>query len=84
MFHVQGFQMATRVRKTWLGVSYSEAKAKEIAESCRFEPRYTHGAGDQAIARRRANTNAAKPSPTKPIADGSGTGIKSNVTLEKF
>lgn len=32
---------------TWHGVSYSEQQAREMAERCGFELRYTHGAGDQ-------------------------------------
>jgi ubiquinone/menaquinone biosynthesis C-methylase UbiE len=46
-FQVQGFSMATSPEETWVGVSYSEAQAKEMAERCGFEARYTHGAGDQ-------------------------------------
>jgi SAM-dependent methyltransferase len=46
-FQVQGYAMATSPGETWLGVSYSEPQAKEMAARCGFEPRYTHGAGEQ-------------------------------------
>jgi ubiquinone/menaquinone biosynthesis C-methylase UbiE len=46
-FQVQGYAMPTSPDETWLGVSYSEAQAKEMAARCGFEPRYTHGAGEQ-------------------------------------
>jgi SAM-dependent methyltransferase len=46
-FQVQGFSLATSPEETWLGVSYSEAQAREMAERCGFEQRYTYGAGDQ-------------------------------------
>jgi cyclopropane fatty-acyl-phospholipid synthase-like methyltransferase len=32
---------------TWLGVAYSEQEAREMAERCGFELRYSHGAGEQ-------------------------------------
>jgi cyclopropane fatty-acyl-phospholipid synthase-like methyltransferase len=32
---------------TWLGVSFSDAQAVEMAWRCNFEPRYRHGAGEQ-------------------------------------
>lgn len=32
---------------TWLGVSFSEQQAVEMAYRCGFEPRYRHGAGEQ-------------------------------------
>jgi len=46
-FQVQGYAMPSSPGETWLGVSYSEAQAKEMAARCGFEPRYTHGAGEQ-------------------------------------
>ena len=32
---------------TWIGVSFSDADAVAMAQSCGFEPRYRHGAGEQ-------------------------------------
>jgi hypothetical protein len=32
---------------TWLGVSYSDQAATEMAHRCGFEPRYRYGAGEQ-------------------------------------
>jgi len=47
-FQVQGnLRVPTSPDETWLGVPYSEAQAKAMAERCGFEPRYTYGAGDQ-------------------------------------
>ena len=47
-FQVQGnLRAPTSPEETWLGVPYSEEQAKEMAERCGFEPRYTYGAGDQ-------------------------------------
>lgn len=46
-FQVQGYQMANSPDETWLGVSFSEAQAKEMAARCGFEPRFMHGAGEQ-------------------------------------
>jgi len=47
-FQVQGnLRVPTSPGETWLGVPYSEAQAKDMAERCGFEPRYTYGAGDQ-------------------------------------
>jgi len=47
-FQVQG---ATEVNAqpddTWLGVSFSEQQAKEMAVRCAFDPRYQFGAGEQ-------------------------------------
>jgi len=47
-FQVQG---ATEVQAqpddTWLGVSFSEQEADEMALRCGFEPRYRYGAGQQ-------------------------------------
>ncbi len=47
-FQVQG---ATEVQAqpddTWLGVSFSEQDADEMAVRCGFEPRYRYGAGEQ-------------------------------------
>ena len=47
-FQVQG---ATEVNAqpddTWLGVSFSEHQAKEMAVRCGFDPRYQFGAGEQ-------------------------------------
>src|SRR5580698_8240819 len=58
-FQVQGFlglqadSLSGKVREhlhsddTWLGVSFSDAQAVEMAWRCNFEPRYRHGAGEQ-------------------------------------
>jgi cyclopropane fatty-acyl-phospholipid synthase-like methyltransferase len=58
-FQVQGFvglqadPLTQKVREhlhsddTWLGVSFSDAQAVEMAWRCNFEPRYRHGAGEQ-------------------------------------
>jgi SAM-dependent methyltransferase len=47
-FQVQGdTSFDTKPDDTWLGVSFSDAQAVEMAESCGFEPRYRHGAGQQ-------------------------------------
>jgi SAM-dependent methyltransferase len=32
---------------TWVGVSFTDQQAVEMAERCGFEPRYRHGAGQQ-------------------------------------
>ena len=47
-FQVQGdSSMETSPDDTWLGVPFSDADAVRMAESCGFEPRHRHGAGDQ-------------------------------------
>jgi SAM-dependent methyltransferase len=47
-FQVQGdFTLQTRPDDTWLGVSFSEQQANEMAFRCGFDPRYRHGAGEQ-------------------------------------
>ncbi|MFZ5926890.1 MAG: methyltransferase domain-containing protein [Acidobacteriota bacterium] len=47
-FQVQGDpNVETDPDDTWLGVPFTEAEAKEMAERCGFEPRYSHGAGTQ-------------------------------------
>src|SRR5580704_12420255 len=47
-FQVQGnLRVPTSPEETWLGVPYSEAQAKDMAQRCGFEPRYMHGAGEQ-------------------------------------
>ena len=47
-FQVQGdASMQTDPDDTWLGVPFSEADAREMAEQCGFELRYHHGAGAQ-------------------------------------
>jgi ubiquinone/menaquinone biosynthesis C-methylase UbiE len=47
-FQVQG-HVTTEAKPddTWLGVSFSDAQAVEMAVRCGFEPRYRHGAGNQ-------------------------------------
>ncbi len=47
-FQVQGDDtIETKPDDTWLGVSFSDAQAVEMAGHCGFEPRYRHGAGQQ-------------------------------------
>lgn len=47
-FQVQGDStMKTLPDDTWLGVPFSERQAMDMAYRCGFEPRYSHGAGDQ-------------------------------------
>jgi len=47
-FQVQGYIATDSMPDdTWHGVSYSEQQAREMAERCGFEMRYTHGAGVQ-------------------------------------
>ena len=47
-FQVQGYTGCdTNPDDTWVGASYSDEEAKEMAERCGFEPRYRHGAGEQ-------------------------------------
>jgi len=47
-FQVQGYIATDSTPDdTWHGVSYSEQQAREMAERCGFEMRYTHGAGVQ-------------------------------------
>jgi SAM-dependent methyltransferase len=47
-FQVQGnVKVKSRPDDTWLGVSFSERQANEMAYRCGFDPRYRHGAGEQ-------------------------------------
>lgn len=47
-FQVQGdSSLTTSADDTWLGVSYSQAQADEMARRCGFELRYSYGAGEQ-------------------------------------
>jgi len=47
-FQVQGdVKVTSRPDDTWLGVSFSEQQANEMAYRCGFDPRYRHGAGEQ-------------------------------------
>ena len=46
-FQVQGYAAGEETLNSWHGVSYTEQQARELAESCGFEMRYNHGAGDQ-------------------------------------
>ena len=47
-FQVQGYTGCdTNPDDTWVGASYSDEEAIEMAERCGFEPRYRHGAGEQ-------------------------------------
>ena len=47
-FQVQGDStIETQPDDTWLGVSFSERQAVEMALRCGFEPRYRYGAGEQ-------------------------------------
>jgi ubiquinone/menaquinone biosynthesis C-methylase UbiE len=45
---VQGYMLDEgSPRNSWLGASFTEEQAREMAERCGFEMRYNHGAGDQ-------------------------------------
>jgi ubiquinone/menaquinone biosynthesis C-methylase UbiE len=47
-FQVQGYVSPdSSPDDTWHGVSYSEQQAREMAERCGFEMRYSYGAGQQ-------------------------------------
>lgn len=48
-FQVQGAaqEMAAVEHDSWLGVPFSEQRARQLAADCGFEMRYGHGAGDQ-------------------------------------
>jgi SAM-dependent methyltransferase len=47
-FQVQGVNtLEVRPMDTWLGVSFSERQASDMAFRCGFDPRYRHGAGEQ-------------------------------------
>ena len=46
-FQVQGYPLTSSPDQTWLGVSFSEAQARQMAERCGFDLRYSHGAGEQ-------------------------------------
>ncbi len=47
-FQVQGSQEVERqAADTWVGASFSETEAREMAERCGFEMRYQAGVGDQ-------------------------------------
>lgn len=47
-FQVQGYpEVETRPDDSWVGVSFTEEQARDMAERCGFEMRYNHGAGDQ-------------------------------------
>lgn len=46
-FQVQGVPAVESQLDSWLGVSFSDAQAVELAERSGFEPRYRHGAGNQ-------------------------------------
>jgi SAM-dependent methyltransferase len=46
-FQVQGFIDDNEPRDSWLGASFTEEQAREMAKRCGFEMRYHHGAGDQ-------------------------------------
>jgi cyclopropane fatty-acyl-phospholipid synthase-like methyltransferase len=46
-FQVQGADLESAPDETWLGASFSERQAVEMAMRCGFEPRYRYGAGEQ-------------------------------------
>ena len=47
-FQVQGgAEIEARPDDTWLGVSFTDEQAVEMARACGFEPRYRHGVGEQ-------------------------------------
>ena len=46
-FQVQGDSTLQEQDDSWLGVSFSDQQAVELAERCGFEPRHRHGQGNQ-------------------------------------
>jgi SAM-dependent methyltransferase len=46
-FQVQGYPLTSSPDQTWLGVPFSQEQAKQMAERCGFDLRYSHGAGEQ-------------------------------------
>ena len=46
-FQVQGDSTLQEQDDSWLGVSFSDRQAVELAERCGFEPRHRHGQGKQ-------------------------------------
>jgi len=47
-FQLQGSPYSyANAADTWVGASYSEGQARELAERCGYEMRYAHGAGTQ-------------------------------------
>ena len=47
-FGVQGHTLVQEIpEETWLGASFSQSQAEEMAHRCGFEPRYSHGAETQ-------------------------------------
>ena len=46
-FQVQGGTVDAGSEDTWVGVSFSDEEAVEMAQACGFEPSYRHGSGDQ-------------------------------------
>ena len=46
-FQVQGYPLESSPDQTWLGVPFSEVQARQMADRCGFELRFSHGAGEQ-------------------------------------
>jgi SAM-dependent methyltransferase len=46
-FQVQGGTVDAGSEDTWVGVSFSDEEAVEMAQACGFEPSYRHGSRDQ-------------------------------------
>ena len=46
-FQVQGSPVEADTEHSWVGESFTEQQAREMAERCGFELRYQYGAGDQ-------------------------------------
>jgi len=46
-FQVQGDPTIQALDDSWLGVSFTDEQAVELAERCGFEPRHRHGQGNQ-------------------------------------
>jgi SAM-dependent methyltransferase len=46
-FQVQGCPRMDEFDDSWLGVPFTEADARDMADRCGFEMRYNHGAGEQ-------------------------------------
>jgi len=46
-FQLQGGEMEHTPEDTWLGATFSEEQAREMATRCKFEMRYSYGSGTQ-------------------------------------
>lgn len=46
-FQVQGYPLESSPDQTWLGAPFSEEQARQMADRCGYELRFSHGAGEQ-------------------------------------